>query len=100
MKTLRILWVFLYLGLVTIAFPQASLVKELNQGWTFHKVGSGKWYSAKVPGCVHTDLMDNKLIPDPFYRDNETRVQWVDKNSWEYKTEPGMIHHRAELAVQ
>ncbi|MEZ5069594.1 MAG: hypothetical protein R2751_01155 [Bacteroidales bacterium] len=27
------------------------------------------------------------LIPDPFYRDNETNLQWIDKASWEYKCE-------------
>ena len=30
---------------------------------------------ATVPGTVHTDLMDNKLIDDPFYRLNERGVQ-------------------------
>lgn len=34
----------------------------------------------------HTDLMDNKLIDDPFYRLNERGVQWVDKEDWIYRT--------------
>jgi beta-mannosidase len=65
------------------SLPQAL---EINQAWKFHRVGSNKWYNAIVPGCVHTDLLANKLIVDPFFRDNESKLQWIDKNSWEYKT--------------
>ncbi len=54
--------------------------------WQFHKPGETKWYKAEVPGTIHTDLLANKLIPDPFYRDNEKKVQWVEKADWEYKT--------------
>ena len=39
-----------------------------------------------MPGCVHTDLLNNKLIEDPFYRDNERRLQWIGKTDWEYQT--------------
>ncbi len=41
---------------------------------------------ASVPGFVHTDLMTNGLIPDPFYGTNEDSVQWVDKQEWVYAT--------------
>src|SRR5512133_3812551 len=86
MKIKRIAWLTgIFIVMAQLSFS-AQWVQDLNKGWTFHKVGSAKWYTATVPGCVHTDLMDNKLIPDPFYRDNETKVQWVDKYSWEYKT--------------
>src|ERR1700730_14362746 len=29
------------------------------------------WMPATVPGCVHTDLLANKKIEDPFYAQNE-----------------------------
>lgn len=60
--------------------------QEINTGWTFKHVRGNDWYPATVPGVVHTDLMDNKLIEDPFYRLNERSIQWVDKEDWEYKT--------------
>ena len=44
------------------------------------------WLPAQVPGVVQTDLIANKLIPDPFYRDNETRLQWIGESDWEYRT--------------
>ena len=55
-------------------------------GWEFREAGKDKWYPATVPGCVHTDLLDNKLIEDPFYRDNENKLQWIGKTDWEYQT--------------
>ncbi|MDE7115132.1 MAG: glycoside hydrolase family 2 protein [Muribaculaceae bacterium] len=39
-----------------------------------------------MPGTVHTDLMDNEIIEDPFFRLNERGVQWVDKEDWMYET--------------
>ncbi len=59
---------------------------ELNKNWQFKNQKENKWYKATVPGTVHTDLLANKLIPDPFYRDNESKLQWVDKADWEYRT--------------
>lgn len=58
----------------------------LQTGWQFSEVGKDAWAPATVPGCVHTDLLDNKLIEDPFYRDNEQKQQWIGKTDWEYKT--------------
>ena len=63
-----------------------KLEQTINQNWQFHQVGKADWYSAKVPGCVHTDLLENKLIPDPYYRDNEKLVQWIETEDWEYSS--------------
>ncbi|HEY0030879.1 MAG TPA: glycoside hydrolase family 2 protein [Bacteroidia bacterium] len=41
---------------------------------------------ASVPGTVHTDLLANKKIPDPFYGNNEKDLQWIENEDWEYKT--------------
>lgn len=60
--------------------------KLLHSGWQFRKVPTGKWYAATVPGTVHTDLLANRLIADPYYRDNEKKLQWIDTMNWEYKT--------------
>lgn len=62
----------------------------LKSGWEFHEYNGSKpelaeWRAATVPGEVHTDLLAQKLIPDPFYRDNEKKVQWVSKSEWEYR---------------
>jgi len=65
--------------------PNLMIKKEINENWTFNQVGKNEWLPATVPGTVHTDLIANGKIEDPFYRLNEHDVQWVDKVDWEYK---------------
>ncbi len=43
------------------------------------------WLEARVPGCVHLDLMAAGQIPDPFYGLNELDVQWVEAEDWLYR---------------
>ncbi|MCI4668067.1 MAG: glycoside hydrolase family 2 protein [Bacteroidia bacterium] len=61
--------------------------KNLNEGWSFHQPGQELSYPANVPGTVHTDLIANGIIEDPYYRTNEKDQQWIDKVDWEYWTE-------------
>lgn len=95
MKKLK-LWPALVLLLLTahVARPQthargvreSKLKISLDDGWKFREAGKGVWHKATVPGCVHTDLLANSLIEDPFYRDNEKSLQWIGKTDWEYET--------------
>ena len=65
----------------------AQLQKQtINNGWKFYYAKASKWYSATVPGTIHTDLLSNKLIADPYFGDNEKKLQWIDKENWDYKT--------------
>ena len=59
--------------------------KPLND-WEFYYSINKTWYPAKTPGNIHTDLYDNNLIPDPFYSDNEQKLQWIDNEIWHYRT--------------
>lgn len=45
-----------------------------------------KWNDATIPGTVHTDLLNNKLINDPFFSDNELKLKWVAECDWLYET--------------
>jgi len=45
----------------------------------------GGWLGAKVPGCVHLDLMAAGAIRDPYYGLNEMDVQWVEEAHWLYR---------------
>ena len=60
---------------------------QLHNNWQFRELGKSDWFPATVPGCIHTDLLNAGLIPDPFYRDNEKKLQWIEKKDWEYKTQ-------------
>lgn len=77
------------LGTALLATPigaEGLIQQEINQGWSFKQGRGNNWYPATVPGVVQTDLMDNQIIEDPFFRLNERAIQWVDKEDWEYKT--------------
>ena len=68
------------------ADSQSPLERALSGAWQFREAGTGDWLTATVPGTVHTDLLANGKIPDPFYRTNERDLQWIDKKDWEYQT--------------
>ena len=74
---------------------------SLSTGWTVRQLpddgmaesasatppsGNDGWFAATVPGDVHLDLLHAGKIPDPFYRDNEAKLQWIEKVGWEYRT--------------
>lgn len=63
-----------------------TAVKNLHEGWKFRQARQTNWYPATVPGVVHTDLLQNKIIEDPFFRLNERGLQWIDKEDWVYET--------------
>ena len=60
---------------------------DLCGRWQFRQAGKGDFLPATVPGCVHTDLIANKRIPDPFVGDNEQKLQWIEEVDWEYRRE-------------
>lgn len=63
-----------------------TAVKNLHEGWKFRQARLTNWYPVTVPGVVHMDLLQNKIIEDPFFRLNERGLQWIDKEDWVYET--------------
>src|SRR4051794_32695840 len=41
---------------------------------------------ARVPGCMHTDLMRVGKIDDPYRDFNEHTLQWIGLTDWQYRT--------------
>jgi beta-mannosidase len=70
---------------VIVKMSTLPLVQNLSEGWQFRQKGEIDWLSVTVPGCVHLDLLRHGRIPDPFFRDNEKKVQWVGYSDWEYR---------------
>ena len=84
---------------------------SLNNGWEFRqRIGrvdavQGQWHPVAVPGVVHTDLLRNKLIPDPFFRSNESALQWIENADWEYRstfqaTPEALKHSHVDLVFE
>ena len=51
--------------------------------------GGRKQYRCKaaVPGSVHQALLENKLILDPYFRDNEQSLFWIGEQDWVFERE-------------
>lgn len=58
---------------------------NLNGEWEFYHNKTKQWYSATVPGVIHTDLLANQLINDPYWETNEQKLQWVENIDWKYR---------------
>lgn len=59
---------------------------SLNGEWQFRQQQAAETFPAEVPGCVHTDLLRNGLIPEPFWGSNELQLQWIEETDWDYST--------------
>ena len=80
--------------------------KELNKNWKFklaelslstefipnQKIKPGEWFAATIPGTIHTDLLNNNLIEDPFFSDNELKLNWISVCDWIYQTKFDFNH--------
>lgn len=93
----RRLWRLVALaGIVLLpSVANALTTQSLDAGWQFRIAPADaharehpramQWLPATVPGSVQTDLMAATLIPDPYRRDDEARVQWVGLSNWQYR---------------
>lgn len=61
---------------------------NLNGEWNlrgFDKDNNIIEISATVPGCVHTDFINNGIIKDLYYRDNSKLYQWIESKNFTYE---------------
>jgi len=91
-------YTYLLLYLVALIFTSCSekseqKIFELDSNWEFKSSKENVFITAKVPGTVHLDLINNDKIQDPFYRLNEHELQWIDKLDWDYRTNFNINNH-------
>ncbi len=58
----------------------------INNNWTMRRTDSGRRLPATVPGSVYGDLLNNREIEDPFWKDNEIEVLKLMDYDYEYET--------------
>ena len=58
----------------------------INNNWTMRRTDSGRRLPATVPGSVYGDLLSNREIEDPFWKDNEIEVLKLMDYDYEYET--------------
>ncbi|WP_329454327.1 glycosyl hydrolase 2 galactose-binding domain-containing protein [Streptomyces sp. NBC_01497] len=86
---------------ITDDTTRARTSVPLDQGWTLRHEGED--IPARVPGCVHTDLLAARRIPDPFLGRNELDVDWVGRADWRYDIVVGArdtSHERTDLVFE
>ncbi len=67
--------------------PLLTQVVTIDLGgtaWTLQQAGESEKLPAQVPGDHYSDLLRVGKIPDPYYRDNNTQVQWAAQTGWVY----------------
>ena len=70
--------------------------------WHFSSTDDSLKGKAYLPGSIQMDLLKNKMIPPPYYRLNETKLQWIGKRDWIYQTTfdvPGDIYKLKNLEL-
>ena len=55
----------------------------LNGKWEME--GAGYHCCGTIPGSVYSFLLDNNLIPDPFYRENELQLTYLLENDFSFR---------------
>jgi beta-mannosidase len=72
-------------------------VTQLTDGWSLRHEDA--LLPARVPGCVHTDLLAAQVIEDPFVGLGETEVAWVGRRAWTYvrRLAHDSAHERTDL---
>lgn len=70
----------------SLLYSQTVQKQYLNSNWQFSEKEANSWFPASVPGTIHTDLYNNKIISDPYFSGNEKDLQYIEKSDWEYQT--------------
>lgn len=59
---------------------------DLKGNWVLNALDANRKDLAgicmRIPGDVHTALLEKRIIADPYWADNELGIQWVEKTDW------------------
>ncbi|XP_013070848.2 beta-mannosidase-like isoform X1 [Biomphalaria glabrata] len=57
---------------------------DLGGNWTLTDDWSGIKTFGRVPGSIYTALVDNGIIQNPLYRQNDVNLAWIGYTDWNY----------------
>jgi beta-mannosidase len=63
---------FVLISFIAVDPSALAQSREISLGsdsfyWQFRNINDATWHKATVPGTVHTDLLNNTMIPDPYF---------------------------------
>ncbi|XP_076456122.1 LOW QUALITY PROTEIN: beta-mannosidase-like [Babylonia areolata] len=69
----------------TFRYADTSVVQvNLTGQWTVLNSKRGISVTGEVPGSMYTALLNNKVIQNPLYRDNDVKLAWIGHENWTY----------------
>ena len=82
-----------------------QLRQSLNGTWKWRRAGDEVWHRGTVPGSVLKDMLDDGMIEDPFWRENEYAARELFAEDYVYETEfaleaDSLQHDEAELVFE
>ncbi|XP_027454347.2 beta-mannosidase isoform X2 [Zalophus californianus] len=57
---------------------------SLRGSWRIRSGNGSLELPGRVPGCVHSALLQRGLIQDPYYRFNDLNYRWISLDNWTY----------------
>ncbi|OED36470.1 hypothetical protein AB833_28105 [Chromatiales bacterium (ex Bugula neritina AB1)] len=63
------------------------MIQNLDTNWRLRQPGSEQSIAFAIPGDIHSALLAAGSIEEPYYRDNEFSVDWVNQSAWEIERE-------------
>jgi len=89
------------------------MIKRLDSDWTLRLANAGTDVDTPdavadapfaIPGDVHSALLNAGQIEDPYFRDNELAVDWVNRCEWiierEFEISQSWLEHNALLVLE
>ncbi len=68
--------------------------------WTLREEDKRGSTPALIPGSTYTNLLKSGVIPDPFFGENNGKVQWVAEKAWFFEREfdvPDALHAKQHV---
>ena len=70
--------------------------------WAMREEGNQDPISASIPGSTYTNLLAAGKIPDPFFAENNGKVQWVAQKTWLFErsfTVPESLYEKQHVEL-
>lgn len=61
--------------------------QTLHDNWKMKEANTDNYISVTIPGSMYSALLENELIENPFYRDNEDEALKLSEKDYEFVTE-------------
>ncbi len=64
---------------------QYPVAFSLAGHWEYTQTPLQHWKKCQLPNSIYRILLEDQIIPDPFYSNNEAAVQWVAEEDWSFR---------------